>query len=71
MFIFVCVGTIKWKIQELSAQGSGEQVQGEEIAGLLSVPQRGQGSEAPTRPCVGQRNKIVPGLHMVRFASFH
>ena len=55
-----CVGTIKWKIQELPAQSSGKQTQGEKVIGILSVPKRRQSGETPRRYCGEGRDKDVP-----------
>lgn len=47
MELLGCVGIIKWEIQKLPPQGSGKQVQREEVLGVLSVPQRRQVGESP------------------------
>jgi len=41
------VGIVKWEIQELSPQGSGEHIECEKVTGLLCVSKRGQSGEAP------------------------
>jgi hypothetical protein len=62
---------MQWQIQELSAQGSGEQGEGEEIVGFLCVPKRGQSGETPTRFGLQRRAKEVPGFHMVRLVGVY
>ncbi|KAE8701793.1 putative Wall-associated kinase 2 [Hibiscus syriacus] len=42
------VGIDEWEIQELRAQGGGEQQEGENIAGILCLPTRRQGGETST-----------------------
>lgn len=41
------VGIVKWEIQELSSQGTGEHIQREKVIGLLCVSKRGQSGETP------------------------
>ena len=47
MELLCLVGIIEWEIQKLPPQGSGEQVQGEEVLGVLSMPKRRQVGESP------------------------
>lgn len=71
LVVLIIVGIVKWEIQELLAQGSGEQPEGEDILGLLPLPRRRQNSEAPTgSPCQGWSTE-VPGFHMVTTAGVH
>lgn len=71
LVVLIIVGIVKWEIQELLAQGCSEQSEGEDILGLLPLPQRRQNSEAPTgSPCQGWPTE-VPGFHMVTIAGVH
>lgn len=65
------VGTVKWEIQELCPQGSGEQIEREKINGLLCVSKRGQSGEAPRDSDKQKWGKKVPWFYMVQFAWIH
>lgn len=55
------------------AQGGGEQGEGEEVTGVLRVPERGPDRETPTRSSWDRHGsaKEVPGLHVVRPLGVH
>ncbi|KAK4780997.1 hypothetical protein SAY87_017103 [Trapa incisa] len=67
----VCLtGSVKREMQELLASGGREQVAGEEVAGVLRLPSRGQGGEASTG--AGRKSgPKVPRLQVVRPVGFH
>lgn len=63
-------GSIEREMQELLAPGDREQVAGEEVTGVLRVPERGQGGETPAR--TGDRAEPeVPRFHLVGSVEFH
>lgn len=65
------VGIVKWEIQELSSQGTGEHIQREKVIGLLCVSKRGQSGETPKVSNIKKWGKKVPGFYMVEFAWIH
>ena len=69
--IFGRVGIVKWKIQELPPQSSGEQRESEEIIGVLCEPKRGQSGETTRRFGKQRRDKEVSRFHMVRILGVH
>lgn len=65
-------GIIEREIQELPAQGGRQPGEGEEVAGVLRVPERRQGRQTPAGFATQRgRRPAVPRFHLVRPPPLH
>lgn len=60
VYVCICVGIIKWEVQKLLAQSSGEQEEGQEVIGILYVPKRRQSGESPRGYDFKRWDKTIP-----------